>query len=478
MHPKVLRDSRHFLCFLLLLAALATTFSCAQATNSTTASTADGSHTAAATAEETQSANGSDSAGGAGSTATIEAAAANAGASSSSPSSGSSDTAGLASFSADTAYGHVKHLASTVGSRPTGTDKELEAAKYIASTLESYGYKVELQPFAFSSYQDLGSSLEVVSPQSEKLKPRTLFFSAPGEAKGRVVTAGQGRQEELTSLDLRGAIALIARGTIPFSEKVANASAKGALAVIVYNNESGEVRGGTLGTLSSIPAVTVSREEGQRLLELLTKGQATVSISVKAQAGDIQSRNVVARGGDRCSVVVGAHYDSVPAGPGANDNASGTATMMEVARVSAPVAKSESHCYVAFGGEELGLWGSRHFVSALDEGQRQGIKGMINLDMVSVGEEWKVTGSDQMVKLALDAAKETQIEAQSFTMSARFGSDHASFINAGIPGVFIHRLDDPNYHTENDKAEHVQPKALREAGIITLGVLKMLAGPQ
>ncbi|MBM2827059.1 MAG: aminopeptidase [Dehalococcoidia bacterium] len=467
MYFEALKRIRHFVLPLLALVALTATVACAQSTPSTTGSTSDQSQETATASTESQPSGAADHTNSSGSTATTEA-----------PAGGGAASVATtpAPFSDNTAYGHVKHLASTIGSRPTGTEKEREAARYIASTLESYGYKVELQQFTFTSYQDLGSSLEVASPQSEKLNPRNLFFSAPGEVKGPLVAAGIGTQDNLAPLALRGSIALIERGTIPFSEKVANASAKGALAVIVYNNESGEVRGATLGKLSSIPAVSVSKEEGQKLLDLLKGSQVTVSLSVKALAGDIHSQNVVARGSDRCSVVVGGHYDSVPAGPGANDNASGTATVMEVARVSAPLAKSAALCFLAFGGEELGLWGSRHFVSTLDEGQRQAMKGMINLDMVAVGDDWRVTGSDKMVKLALDAAKEAQIEAQSFTMSGRSGSDHSSFINAGIPSVFIHRLDDPNYHTENDKTEFVQPKALGEAGRITLGVLKALIG--
>jgi len=78
--------------------------------------------------------------------------------------------------------------------------------------------------------------------------------------------------------------------------------------------------------------------------------------------------------GVRCEVYLGAHYDSVPAGPGANDNASGTALLLEVARVH----RADRVCVVAFGAEEIGLFGSRTFV---DEHDVSGARLMLNFDM-------------------------------------------------------------------------------------------------
>ena len=86
-------------------------------------------------------------------------------------------------------------------------------------------------------------------------------------------------------------VALIERGTITFEEKVARVAEAGAVAAIVYNNDSG-LFGGTLMNQSPIPVVSMSREDGGEVLEMMGSGdvEATVSVNVETR----QSRNVVA----------------------------------------------------------------------------------------------------------------------------------------------------------------------------------------
>ena len=167
----------------------------------------------------------------------------------------------------------------------------------------------------------------------------------------------------------------------------------------------------------------------------------------------------------------------MPEGPGANDNASGTATAIEVARVMRGQAEAQGLCFVAFGGEELGLWGSRKFVEALNEDARSKLVAMINMDMVGVGDRWRITGSKNIQDLTSTVSQGLGIEVLPFEGGSRSGggSDHASFLAAGIPAVFIHRMEDPNYHTANDTAEHVDPAALEAAGKVVIGMLNQMA---
>jgi aminopeptidase YwaD len=176
------------------------------------------------------------------------------------------------------------------------------------------------------------------------------------------------------------------------------------------------------------------------------------------------------------AVVVGAHFDSVAGGPGANDNASGTATMLEVARFFAQRDDYPDTLYfVAFGAEELGLRGSRHFVESLPQSVRQELRAMLNLDMVGVGDEQRLVGATELVEIARDVAEAMGIPNYVAGGSSSASSDHESFQRVGLPALLIHRRHDPNYHTPRDLAEYVDPTYLALAGQLAINVLERLA---
>ena len=176
------------------------------------------------------------------------------------------------------------------------------------------------------------------------------------------------------------------------------------------------------------------------------------------------SRNVVVRPPDgRCERLVGADFDSVEAGPGANDNASGVGVLLEAARVLAVGGGREGVCLVAFGAEEVGLVGSRHFVAGLGPEERQALEGMIDLDMVGVGDQWQLIGFEGLVA-ELDAeAAGLGLDPVPVESPSRSSSDQNSFIGTGIPAVLIHRFDDPRYHSAEDQVQFVEPQLLAQA---------------
>jgi aminopeptidase YwaD len=375
------------------------------------------------------------------------------------------------------AYSHVIVLAQDIGSRPAGSDAELAAADYIAGQLTSYGYRAAIEPFEVEYYVDQASHLEVLSPETITLEPRTLRLSASGEVTGDLVAAGIGRPEDFPPEGMDGQVALVQRGELTFSDKVANAAAAGAAAVIVYNNEEGPFRG-DLEEESAIPAVGISQEDGGRLLALLAQGPVSVDLSVEPGLQKTTSRNVVVRPPDgRCERLVGAHYDSVEAGPGANDNASGVGVLLETARALAVGGGREGVCLVAFGAEEVGLVGSHHFVAGLSPEERQALEGMINLDMVGVGDQWQLIGSDELVAEVDSEAASLGLDPVPAELPPGESADQNSFIAAGIPAILIYRSEDPRYHSAEDQAQFVEPQALEEATELTLLALHLLAEP-
>jgi aminopeptidase YwaD len=382
------------------------------------------------------------------------------------------------SVSGARAHQHVEALANQIGSRPGGSANYELAVQYAVDELRHSGYQPSLQTFPVQTYDDRGSQVTIVQ-NTESLAAVTLQYSLAGQVEGPVVSVSLARPEDLAGVDLHGKIALIKRGELRFSDKVANVAAAGAVGALVYNDASGAVQGSLTGP-GPIPAVTLSDTDGQRLLDLLAADpQAVVHLAVDSSTEQRTGTNVVvdkpgtnpAAG----SVVIGAHLDSVPAGPGANDNGSGSSLVLELAQVLAGRDEPFSLHFVLFGAEELGLYGSRHYVETLSDAERAATRAMINLDMVGVGEAWRFGGTDDLVQRALGATSGMGERALPLRGALASGSDHASFLAAGVPALFIYRVEDPNYHTAGDRAELVNPDSLAEAGTIALEVLDSLA---
>ncbi len=379
--------------------------------------------------------------------------------------------------SGESAYRHVLALAEEIGSRPAGSAAEEQAARYIDGQLAAYGYETEVVEFQVEIYVEETATLEVTAPESLPLDPRALGFSRAGEVTAELAAAGIGQAEDFPEGGLGGRIVLVQRGELTFAEKVENAAGSGAGAVIIYNNEEGLFRG-DLPAESAIPAVAISKAEGEQLLSLLKVGPVTVRLTVQGGRETSSSQNVIGRpAGDDCAFVVGAHYDSVAAGPGGNDNASGVAVLLEIARALAAREDEEGICFVAFGAEEVGLFGSRDFVDSLTPDEQSRVKAMVNLDMVGVGDEWQLVGSADLVDGIDDAAAALSLDPVPIQAGGHTFSDQHSFIDVGIPAVLIHRAGDPNYHTKADRAEFVEPLLLEEAADLALLALGLGPSP-
>lgn len=176
-------------------------------------------------------------------------------------------------------------------------------------------------------------------------------------------------------------------------------------------------------------------------------------------------------------LVVGAHYDSKkPDSPGANDNASGVAVMLEAARQLRESLPYTIY-FVAFGAEEMidgnpehHHYGSRYFVKALSGAQRKNIIGMINMDMVGYGGTYKIDymhlASGWLAKHCILSAGTLGIKVSS--SKARAFSDHEAFERAGIPVAYHHWVWDPAHHTSKDTYNRIVPSKLSATGKVVL----------
>ena len=309
-------------------------------------------------------------------------------------------------FSGQRAWEDVRYLAEEIGSRPSGSDALLQAAEYIRGQFARMGYEAALQGYSYTQSQGNDSELLLKRPIEAQVTSSALFNSGSGSVEDEIVFAGLGRPSDFPSGGLHGAIALIERGTITFQEKVENASAKGASAVVIFNDRPGVLHG-ALRDQAGVPVVAITQQDGQQLREYMRQGPVEVSLTVASSPGVSEGNNVVASGPvdpGRDTVVIGAHYDSVDAGPGANDNGSGTGTLLEIARAVRGRDYPFNLVFVAFGDEEIGLVGSRHYVEALTPEERGRIAAMINLDMVGVGTTMEFGGTGDLTSLSIQIA--------------------------------------------------------------------------
>ena len=372
---------------------------------------------------------------------------------------------------------HVTVLATEIGPRIAGEESADQAADYIAEQFGSYGYEVQRQVVELISFKDHGSTLELLSAGGS-IEGRALNYSPPGEVEGRVIPAGIGDPADLPDEGFQGGIALIRRGgEIRFRDKVLAAAEAGASAVIIYNNQSGPFRG-DLEELMPVPVLGLDGESGQNLADQAARDPVQVRVSVEAEIIERATANVVAerrRQGTR-ALVIGAHYDTVKDSPGGNDNASGTAVVLELARVLSTYALPDDLTlyFVAFGAEETGLHGSRRFVDRLSQQQRQSLTAMLNYDMIGVGEVLAVGGSADLSGLAVQLAQEQGWTPQRLGAEIAHRSDHAPFVAADIPVLMFHAPRDPHYHTERDTPDRVQPGHLARLGRLGLVVIQRL----
>jgi Zn-dependent M28 family amino/carboxypeptidase len=292
------------------------------------------------------------------------------------------------------------------GTRASGTPGFAASAAYVKQTLSKAGYDVTEQEFTFSFFRELApATLTQTAPTPTTYPTGTFTFSGSGDVTGRVVpidvtippspepssTSGCEASDFPAAAPTEPQVALIQRGTCTFEEKATNATAAGYDAVILFNEgQPGrqELFTGTLGRSFAVPVVGLSFADGSALYAQTQAGPVTVHVTTSTETDpDATTTNVLAEtpGGDPDKVlVVGAHLDSVVEGPGINDNGSGSATLLEIAKQMSRLGiKPRQKVRFAFwGAEEAGLLGSEHYVGSLSDEELPTIFANLNFDML------------------------------------------------------------------------------------------------
>jgi Zn-dependent M28 family amino/carboxypeptidase len=301
------------------------------------------------------------------------------------------------------------------GTRVAGTEGYAESVEYVADKLRAAGYTVTLDPFDFQFV--FPALLRQLSPVTADHATGTYTGSGNGDVTGNVVpvdlaltpprdSSSGCEAADFAGLDLSGPsdIALVQRGTCAFAIKAVNAQAAGAEAVVIFNQGNDPTREGLIvGTLNPSPAPVTVPVVGASFAAGVALSQPGSTARVRVLPSQTRTDyNVLAemRGVLNPDNVVmsGAHLDSVGAGPGINDNGSGSAALLETALQMAKVKPLNTVRYAWWGAEEAGLLGSTAYVQGLSQAERDRIALYLNYDMV---------GSPNYVLMTYDANEST-----------------------------------------------------------------------
>lgn len=276
------------------------------------------------------------------------------------------------------------------GNRALGTAGYAASVDYVAKALRDKGFDVDTPEFEVRLPFADAPKLTVAGGEITA-RPLEYTAGAPGAGVSGPIVAARVEDspgctaQDYDGLPTQGAVVVVDRGSCPFGEKQTAAASRGAVALIVVNNDDGEVTGGTLGesTDVKIPVISVAKAEGPRLREAAGD---PATIRMNAGVRTEKTRNVIAQtktGSTQDVVMVGAHLDSVPDGPGINDNGSGTAAVLETAlQLGSSPQVANAVRFAFWGGEELGLLGSFNYVNSLNSDQLTDIALYLNFDML------------------------------------------------------------------------------------------------
>ncbi|HEX2284327.1 MAG TPA: M28 family metallopeptidase [Mycobacterium sp.] len=415
--------------------------------------------------------------------------------------------------SVDAMMAHVTRLQEIAddhdGNRALGRPGYDASVDYVANALRDKGFDVQTPefevrlPFADEPALTVGGATIAAKPLN------FTIGTPPGGVSGPLVPARVDDSPGCTASDydglpVKGAVVLVDRGVCQFSEKEAAAAERGAIALIVVNNEENDEMGGTLGekTDVKIPVISITKASGERL----RADPADTTIELNAGVRVERTRNVIAQtktGSVANVVMIGAHLDSVAEGPGINDNGSGVAAVLETAlQLGSSPAVNHAVRFGFWGAEEYGLWGSNNYVSSLDIERLKDIALYLNFDMIGSpnpgyftydGDQSAPRNNNDGVPRVPEGSAGIERTLAAYLRGAgkppedvSFDgrSDYDGFTQAGIPagGIFsgadakmteeqakrwggeAGQPFDPNYHKASDTLEHIDRTAMEING--------------
>ena len=385
---------------------------------------------------------------------------------------------------------HLRALAAigeqNSSTRAATTPGDVATAEYLGAQLGRLGYDITFQTFSFAYFE------ERRPPVLGDLQPGRDFVttrqsgSGTGEGRVRAIRGSGGCKRRDFRALRRGELAFVPGGNCSLERSAKLADRAGAAAMLLA-----DARRPLPFALRPVLRLPVLQVHTPRARALIRSGRP-VRVAVDAVRERRTTRNVIAeRGSGRRVVMAGGHLDSVPEGPGINDNGSGIAAVLEIAEEMAKDPPANATLRFGFwNAEEWGLHGSTAYVRSLAPVQRRRIKAYVNLDMVGSPNAVPLVYGKRWLRRALHKAI-----GLAAVIVVGASSDHAPFVKAGIPAAGIYtggtevktrkearlfggrggKPMDPCYHRSCDALANANVRWTTRMANVTLRVLRRVA---
>lgn len=346
------------------------------------------------------------------------------------------------------------------GTRVAGSPGYRASVRYLRTELLRLGYQPRILSFPFVGYEELTERGRQVAPNGRDFEIEAIDYSPstrPDGIQAKLAASGNGCSPD-DFATARGRIALVERSVCFIALKAQNAERAGALALLVFNSDPGGPLNGTLGdpNATEIPVAAI---EGSVARSLASSPNAVVRIEIAARTRRSKSQSLIAdthpaRGR---VLLVGAHLDSVLDGPGINDNGTGVAALLEIARVIHGRAPTLAVRFGFWGAEEFGLIGSRAHARTIRPDE---LVGYLNFDMLGSRSHDRAVYAGPFAARFLSYFKRRGLRSETIDLTGR--SDHFAFEQIGVPTGGLFAGIDSCYHRACDRIESVDFMVLEE----------------
>jgi aminopeptidase YwaD len=375
----------------------------------------------------------------------------------------------------------VLHLSNVIGPRAAGSREDQAALRVIADRMKALGLDCKVEEFKFTESIIEEWSLSVAGSEIPSI-PCVSTPSSRGNISAPIIDVGYGTDEEMVGVE--GKIVLARIGKIHESFKAEKARERGAVGALFFAEEEewGIYTGRLRYPRGRMPAFCISSFDGRRLSALARSGTKAV-MSVTAGFKESVGRNLLAEsaGTEDEYVIVTAHRDSRPHSPGANDNVSGGAVMMEVARGIASKRKGRSVLFISTDAEEYGLCGSVYHVETR-KARLSKYAAEVNLDSMGQGTPHVVERdragalSPRLNALVVQVGREmgSRVKKRSF----QNGSDCDPFMQAGVDACWIRGFPNTSFNSTTDTFEKLDYQFMSMIAKLSQKVIEKLTDPR
>jgi hypothetical protein len=375
-------------------------------------------------------------------------------------------------------FAHIEKLCS-YGIRNGESDAGKKTIEYITKQFKNAALETSIDTFSYNSFT-LDSSIVKIGETLIR-DPKLLFFDPykSEQISGNGILCNQTIFGNNTQIDEKSSILLVSENDNPFKY------------IFKYSN------------------VKASIVINDSIFKELQNKEINVSIKAYGRVEQKESYNIVGvkKGNSLDEIIVSAHWDCI-GGPGANDNASGIATVIELSKYFSENNASQTMRFIAFGAEEIGLVGSKAYVQT-HYNKLQNCKFIFNIDAVGGEGDIRIETKDGVCGFALQKTDYEAIALMATTddkmgwinfdstllaslnisnvpnwleehileankslgynlkPSRKMGSDHRMFYLAGIPGTNIATSGDYGGHTPADVVSKINKNSLEKVGRLT-----------